>query len=817
VELPREFAPDAIFTSERAEWLYVLDAARLYACSTGADGRRIELPLQGERTGQADFENRPDRMAVPTTAGVELISLADPAAPVSELIWRPSGTPARAAHFAGEDLLAVLSDVVDTVRLGGGLHGQRLRFLQPVGDWDMLDLRRGVGLLALGSRDGRIAVYRSGTLFREWRVTQGTLHELHFADDAGTLVTRDGRGTLTHWAAIDPPGRTRLALLLASDWALSGDGSTAAIVTAGGPVALYRSREAAGLAFVSPGGGFARAQRGGRDTSISLNNDGTLLLQQAGSTLSLSSTDDIAASWNATWSDAETPVLREALLSPDGLMIAIHAESPTGHQQQVAFFEPVTPRRAVAGAGRGELAPLGPPVMLAGSPVHAVGFRPNSHVLVVARANGDLALVEAGSGKLLTWTALESPAYALAFNREGDQLAVACADGMVRLLNFETAELLGRFNVGRPVAALQFSPDGGLLMVRTDDGTLRLFELTGGEPVLRWLLPAGGERPLAIWMAPDTLLLAYEGRLNAHRLAAVDALVRANRRYPAQRPVIDAMEEGNFAAAWRQAAHLRAVNAPTGVLAQQEILESMLARRATPVPNEWIDQVVVDDDAAMLLRLGHAAYNGRRYAEARDWLRRGAVLLNGKLDAYTLWRIAQCDYLEEAYSDAARLLRELPMRNDFDALDIPRVQLELAAALFMADRPTEAQRVGLRIGHVPRVMLRNNPVATISAANIGKYIAGALNESWLVSSFTGLLAMFADGSLDVRDDPYFFFGEVARQRGEYADAMAHYQRCIETARDAWPSNWAALRIEQMTRAGPPASSSEMEARGGDAW
>ncbi len=161
--------------------------------------------------------------------------------------------------------------------------------------------------------------------------------------------------------------------------------------------------------------------------------------------------------------------------------------------------------------------------------------------------------------------------------------------------------------------------------------------------------------------------------------------------------------------------------------------------------------------------------------------------------------------MEENYAAAALSLAGLATRPDFDSVDIPAAQLELTAALQLSGRTRQARQVGLQIGRRPaRAARRGDPLSTISAKNIGKYIAGDIAARLLVENASVLLTVFAEGSLDFHDDPYFFFGELARHRGDYAEALNQYQRCIEMARDEWPANWARYRIEQMSAKAAPA-------------
>ena len=805
IEMPPDFSPDSIHFDRAAQRVFVVDSRRVRTYQIAAATEPDDLSLRSARTGTPVYEPSLQRLAVPTTAGVEYFSVTARGRLRRRLIWMTVDEPPRAVQFSGDDLLAVLSNVVDMVRLGGDQDGQKLQFLEPVGTWDMLDLREGVGDLVLGARDGRVALYRSGSLDKTWRVTHGALHDVHLADD-GTLLTRDGRGTLTRWS-FGRQVRQRQTLLddVARDWAVSDDASTALLVDSRGQVSLYRRVDGVfnQVPYETTALGPLSLFSGSPDVAVSLSANGEQILMRNGARMIMTGTESRDAIWVATWNDPDTPKLKEALISSDGTRIAIRAESPAGELQLIAFYVATTPRRGSAASGK--LVPVPGPVTIAGSPIRSMIFFPGREGLLIARANGDLALLAPDDGKLQTWATLDSPATMLAFDPMGRFLAVAGDDGIVRLLTMTDAATVSRFNIADEITALDFSPSGELLLVRSTDGTIRLYDVESSELIARRNLPGGGKRPLAAWTGGESMLLAYDGQVFEHRFEVTDELIDANRRYPLQRSIVRSLADGDFQAAWDTASRLRALDAPSGAQAQVEILELMLARRSLPTPNEWLETILAHDDAQPLLRLGHAAYQGRRFSSALEWLRRGVELLKGEVDAYTLWRLGRCEYLEQNYAAAALVLAGLPTRDDFDSVDIPAAQLELTAALYLSGRMDQARRVGREIGQSPlRAVRRNDRLSTISAINIGQYIAGVIGERLLVESISGLLTVFAEGSLDYHDDPYFFFGELARKRGDNAEAISQYQRCIERAHDEWPSNWARYRIEQMSSEDIPA-------------
>ncbi|MCH7871311.1 MAG: protein kinase, partial [Planctomycetes bacterium] len=585
IELPIDFTPDSVHFDGKTGRVFVVNARHVWTYHIASATERDDLALRGTRTGAPAYEPLLRRLAIPTTAGVEFISVDARGRLGNELIWMTIDQPPRSVRFSGDDLLAVLSNVVDMVQLSRDQHGQTIRFLEPQGTWDMLDLQQGVGTLVLATRDGRVALYSSGSLQRTWRVTHGTLHDVRFADD-GTLLTRDGRGTLTRWSISEDSQRRRTLLTdVASDWVVSADGSTAVLIDERGQATLYRNSDGHLTRLATLGGaqGTLSTFSGGVDVSVSLSADGQQILLRQGQRLIMSDAIDREALWTATWSDDDTPLLKEALMAADGTRIAIRAESTRGDRQLVAFYVATTPRRSRRGAARrGRLVPAHSPVTIAGSPIRLMAFLPGSNALIMARANGDLATLEPGEVKLQTWVTLDSPAALLEIDPNSRYLAVADDSGVVRILTLAEAEPVARFNIADDIAALDFSPSGEVLLVRSVDGTLRLFDLNTREQIVRWKLTGGGASPLAAWTTGQSMMLAHDGKVFEHHFDRIDDLITANRRYPFQRAIVRSIAGGDWDAAWQTSNRLQRSDPPAASLAQQELLELMLSRRSLP-------------------------------------------------------------------------------------------------------------------------------------------------------------------------------------------------------------------------------------------
>lgn len=262
------------------------------------------------------------------------------------------------------------------------------------------------------------------------------------------------------------------------------------------------------------------------------------------------------------------------------------------------------------------------------------------------------------------------------------------------------------------------------------------------------------------------------------------------------------LADGEFAAAWEEAAALRKRDFALARGTHETILVTTLRRPGYDIPENWIATVMADAPAHALLRLGHAAYEGERYERAVTWLRQARACLGTDVDAYTALRIAQCDYVAGNYGQATEEFARLLERPDLDAAHIPTVQLQLTAALVLAGKLSEARAVTFRIGSVRRRSPSYDVVATNSARDIARFLTGLESESLLAAGVQRLLAEFAGESLQFHDDDPFFKGELARHRGDPAEAAAQYQRCIDLARDAWPANWARFRLLQLSPVAP---------------
>ena len=129
------------------------------------------------------------------------------------------------------------------------------------------------------------------------------------------------------------------------------------------------------------------------------------------------------------------------------------------------------------------------------------------------------------------------------------------------------------------------------------------------------------------------------------------------------------------------------------------------------------------------------------------------------------------------------------------------------SALLLAGRLTEARQAALHVGNPDAHGRPADIVVATYASVIARLITGIERESAAAAVVDSLVASFGDRPLLFQDDEHFFAGELDRQRGDTAAAAVHYQRCIDLARDEWPSNWARYRLSQL-----PAAPADNKAR-----
>jgi len=823
VQLSEVSRPSAVYPVSDGQALLLVDdrTVRLFSGPAGQKTHRVAL--QGKRSGPTDFAPRSGQLAVPTTAGVELVSIDLAGELQGKLIWT-GATPARAVRFDGDELLAVLADAVYITTVGHPQQDEWTRFIAAGPEWELFDLKGGVGTIVLAARDGRLAVYRSGDLQGTWRCTADRLEQVRLSAADRSVVTLDDRGVVTHWVSPENIEQRRpIHDTPPVTWAASADGSTVLMAVARGQVLEYSCPRGAAPSSTPP-----QPRTILRPRLLGLGSDGmSLAVDAAGdravirdrSTLRFVRLTDLTTR-TLPWRHPTLAVLDKVAISGDGDLVALLARNQTGDQQRVVFRRwNLAEGSLESDADQAQDAP--PPVDFVGALVRDLAFIPQTQRLLVVRSNGQLLLVDpegvgarkdsrtsgtsgepapAQSPEL--WLKLDAPATTIAFSRTGAYLAAACEDNVLRLILVARHEVRQRIPIPTSVSALAFNPRDDVLLVRTTDGTIHLFDPATGESIASWPLPADTDHPLAAWVGDDAdAMLLGQGRgVYEYRYAEADAVIERNRAYARERGVARSLADTDLAAAWNAADRLNELDARRGRYAQLAVLEAALRRPSVDVPPPWLETALAGAVSMDYARLGHAAYDGERFDLARQWLRRSAELAGDAVDAFTRWRLTACDYLSGAYDDAAAELAVVLQQPDFNPAQAPTAALQRVAALWLAGRPSEARQTAQHMGEPDAQGRRGDPVAATYAAAIARVITGIEHEDRVTALVDSLLGNVGERPLLFQEDVQFFAGELARQRGDLSVAAMRYQRCIDLARDEWPANWSRYRLGQLASA-----------------
>ncbi len=771
---------------ERVRCVRVADASIVSSAALGK-------PLSGTPAYSGNLR----LLAAPTVAGVQLIDLG----PAGELRSRAHLAPLPGIHatqFLDDGRLLAAGDGVSVARIGAREQPASAwtSFAAALGKWDNLDLDETSGLLLLSARDGRVALFRDGAVIDESRIAQQGLLDARLSPGGAAFTSLDQRGAVTSWRVGGAAENMRQPITQARDgrWAVSADGSTLVMVNPGVGISAIRERRVVDVPLPRLMQMLTRAQ----DGSINVSGDGSRIAVRAGNRLWI-------IDWQAPrvyalrWMEPRVPLLRSVAISHDGSLLALCAQSEAGEQQVLALrdLNKLSVEERVANLGA--LPPAAGPLSFEGAALTSISFLPNQERLLCVRSNGAVLrrAADLPLGPLQPIGMLESPAVLTAINRAGTLAAFACEDSVVRVLALDRGQVTARLRSGARVAAMDFSPASDSLLLRTLDGALSLYAPTSPERIAFWPLPPQGEAPIAAWVGTNRLALSYEDTLYEHDYSALDRVLLSNRLYAAHVEAARALARNDPEAAWEQAQRIAAADVRAANSLQLALLEAALRRQETPAP-ERVRAALQLAPADAYLRLGHAAYDGGRYALARELLENGAQRADGQIDDYTVWRLAECNYLDGRLEQTTSELASLERSAGLTSADRRRVRLERIAALCLSGRLREARSELFAIQAQQSPGLdRNETLDSMATLLVGNYLLGTQADTQLAANIKAALTYFEERWLNYHDDVHFFAGELARNRNDLRLARERYQRCIDLARDRWPSDWARYRLAQM--------------------
>jgi len=870
LHVPENIALDGLFVVGDGEVLLAVTARSVLLAYP--DRSAAPVVLRGTVAGIADYSPEQCRLAIPTTAGVEIVQLAGTEAR-HEVLPSPAEDPPRAVRFDRTGALGVLADDIFVLDDGttppsagatsasvprGRIAREEMRWVRwAAADAQTLafDFDQASRSVVLARRNGQVTLIRADTnetqrQFFVDKLTDVRLRPVDDSLDANTAVspavlTLDEKGVVAHWHAVPDDQTVRRLLDEAPvDWAAAGDGSVVLLANARSRVVAYapgRSPELRTVVQPRLLEGVAPFETRA-DISIALDAAGRRAAIRDGRLLRLYDLHAQAAR-TEPWIDAETPVPDKVALSSDGEWLAVLSRTPLGDQQRITL-QPWAPDAdssrvsaapsadedaAEAGAARTSRTPPRNAGVLrhdfVGAAVRDLVFFPGTHALLAARSNGELVLLDADERTTPNsgsdpWLLVSATPAMLAISRSAAYLAVAGEDGTVRLyalsgsgLRLGSPVLRYRFADNPDVTALVFHPRDDTLLVRTRQGRVRLYDPATGEAAAQWDLPPAGRRPLAAWIGDaDTLLVSTEQGVYEYRYDRIDALIERGRAYAQQRQIARRVENDEWTAAWTLATTWAENGGDLARVVRTDLAAAALRRPGFELPAA-VSSVVAASEPTTMVQLAHAAYAGQRFDLARAWLRSARERLMGvsgsatdgvgpsgdcsMLDATTALRMAECDYLAGDLAAATAGFAHVLALPDLPPALAPTVALERTAALVLDGRVTEARAAAQRIGEARGRRPPADPIIATAARIVARALTGEEQQRPALSAFDDLLTRLDERSLLYRDDGPFFLGELARQRGDAAQALVQYQRCLDLARDTWPANWARYRLAEL--------------------
>lgn len=806
--LPSDVDASDVFAWADDRFVVVLngDILESYDADSGAQLGTLELPSAA--TGQLAADSLRRRLIVPTEGGLLMAELLENGQLISRaLTYSTNNMTPRAVRFLGADQVAFIADGLyqGDIPAAGLL---RTELLEGTSDpWDFLDVAPESQYAAVARRSGQIALFKRGAEAKTWQATLGTLDGIWFSRDRQALATLSSDGTVTYWSPPDnrEPERDFLKSPVAA-WTSSADRRAVLISDDRGTLFVHAPHTRPTLLRIG-------AQRffsfplGTPDIVMALSGNGRRAFVRNGGTARMIDFDErFEQPRERPFAFSELKPLASAI-DHAGETLAIYARESTGIQQTLSLYG-LDDAEDRTGPTDWE-ARCSARFSLMGSEVRFLRFLRDGQLLL-ARSDGRLYLIgsrdrlrAAGSQpvelpKAADWFNLGVPPTALAVSADGTLLAAGGEDGTLRIIRVSDGTIACRARLATVARSLEFSATGEALFVRGDGDELAVYDTVDAVRIATIAAPAatsGVDGALCVGDT-DRLLVSSGAGVIEFDYSKVDRVVEQNRGYATRRGVQEALLADDYRGAWRLATDLGKRD-PSGAFEERVLLIEALLRSSDAAPDpEWIASIEPLLTAPLLLRLGHAAYNGGQFAEALRWLEAAYDTQAGHADARTERRLAEAYYLGEQYDDAARLFAEVRARSDLPDDWLATLALEHAAAELFAGRLANAQKIVAQIGQSESGALSGGPAAR-SASTIGGLLVGTNTETIVSQALEAAMDLWAEAFRPYRDDEHFFRGELARAGGDAQTARAQYQLCIDAGEDVWPANWARYRIRQM--------------------
>jgi WD40 repeat protein len=184
-----------------------------------------------------------------------------------------------------------------------------------------------------------------------------------------------------------------------------------------------------------------------------------------------------------------------AQFSPDGkVLLTASAHGLTSVTEGIQLWDTATGQ------------PRGSP-LLPGGPVQSLAFSPDSRLVAIGNANGELQIWETATGKAVSRPLRQpGPVYSIAFAADGSKVVTGGRDGLARIFETHSRRAVPPLRSLERVTVVR--NDGSRCIQKGNAGGVRMFEMTTIQPCGESI--PFGEKDRILTIAPDkqTLVIA---------------------------------------------------------------------------------------------------------------------------------------------------------------------------------------------------------------------------------------------------------------------------------------------------------------------
>lgn len=633
----------------------------------------------------------------------------------------------------------------------------------------------------LADRFGHVSQLQHGAIRGTHRIANEALRWIGIPADQAGVATLDSQGELSVWDfSLHPvqrdcqPDRPWLA-------SCTADSGQVAALSSNGEILQYQPGLAAGAVVAQlplPEPNLAlgdrrvpaelRTARHGNTLLARIGQRAWLVFPNAGTLVPLVHT--------------ESSAVQAACLAPDGDAVAMLRSAPYGDETELVIG------RVNFAGGLEKLETIG---RYPNGALRDLDFSAGTDRLLLARTNGALTWIPTFSNpsgapknrEESTLAIIGAAPQRVFVNQSAELVLVVSEDSVVRTLSLNTGAEMGRYNCRRMPEAIAIDPSDSVVALANRADVIEIAELSSLKPLAEWKPVAPPSPPLRIaWSGSNQdFLINGADAVRLQSIRATDQQIALSKPRARDSAVAQRLEAKDIHSAREVAGS--ADLAPPSREARLTVLEQALAREYWRLPEGWLAEFLSDSDPVAATRLGLAAFDGGRFAEA-DLLWQHAFATPADADAQIECRWADCWYLLDRPEPALRVWGAQIHNGRLPYPQQARLGLKRLAVLLAVGHTDAAAEALAEIErtHAPTASMQELKAETVAAAR--SLIAGWKEVPERSNSIP-------DGMRS------WIQAERLRAAGDARGAQRLYQRCIDSAAPRWLQHWARFRLQQV--------------------